>query len=55
MYNYAKTLLALKSDTRAVTAVEYAIIGAIMAAVVVAGFTALSGNLSTALASIKFS
>jgi Flp pilus assembly pilin Flp len=55
MYEMIKAMLiALKSDRRGVTAVEYAIIAAVMAGAVAAAFGGLSTHLSSAINGITF-
>jgi len=49
MYNYIKTWIALKSDARAVTALEYGLIAAVIAGVVVAGYSSLGTSTSSTL------
>ena len=54
MLDYAKTWLALRGltfakDNRGVTAMEYGLIAALMAVVIIAAFTTLSGGLSNAI------
>ena len=49
MLSYLKTWLALKTDRRAVTALEYGLIAAVMGAAVIAAFTTLGPNLTTAI------
>jgi len=53
MYEYIKTWLELKTDKRAVTALEYGIIAAVMVGVCLAGFNVLGGKLTTELTSIS--
>jgi pilus assembly protein Flp/PilA len=45
-------LAALTNDKRAVTALEYGMIAALIALVVIGGFTAIGTNLSSALGSL---
>jgi Flp pilus assembly pilin Flp len=53
MYELMRTsFLRLKRDNRGVTAVEYAVIAAVMAAALIGAFTAFSGGLSGAISSI---
>ena len=47
-----KALLALKSDNRAVTALEYGLIAAVLGAVIVTAFTGLGSKLSTAMTTV---
>ena len=54
MLTYAKTWLELKTDTRAVTALEYALIAGVIVATVVTGFGVFANNLSDALGAITF-
>ena len=46
MYEFLKTWIELKTDRRAVTALEYALIVLVVAAVMVVGATTLGTNLS---------
>jgi pilus assembly protein Flp/PilA len=48
------TLIALKSDKRGVTAVEYAIIAGVLVAAIGTAFTSLSTTLSTYFSTFKF-
>ncbi len=48
MLSYLKTWLALKTDRRAVTALEYGLIAAVMGALIVTAFTVLGTSLGTA-------
>jgi pilus assembly protein Flp/PilA len=43
---YYRNLMALKMDKRAVTAIEYALIAALIAVAIIAALTALGGNIS---------
>lgn len=52
MYEYLKTWLALKSDQRAVTALEYGLIAALIAAVIVAVLTTLGTNMNSMFTTI---
>jgi len=52
MIAYLKLLLALNSDRRGVTALEYALIAGVLATVLVTAFTALGGDLSAALTAL---
>jgi len=52
MIKHVKTWLALASDRRGVTALEYAMIAALVVGVIALGFTAFAGDLSTALTNI---
>jgi len=52
MIEYVKTWFALASDRRGVTALEYAMIAALVVGVIAAGFTAFAGDLSSALTSV---
>ena len=54
MLTYAKTWLELKTDRRAVTALEYALIAGVIVATVVTGFSVFANNLSAALGGITF-
>lgn len=46
MTEYLKTWLELKTDRRAVTALEYGVIAGVMAVVLVTAFETLGGSLS---------
>lgn len=50
--NYVRKLLKLNSDTRAVTALEYGMIAALIAVVVIGGFRTLGNSLSTTLTNV---
>jgi pilus assembly protein Flp/PilA len=56
MFNYLSTMIsslpALKNDTRAVTAVEYGIIAALVATVLVTAVGFLTGGLTATFTSI---
>lgn len=45
MYEYLKTWLELKTDKRAVTALEYGLIAALIAAVIIVALTTLGTNM----------
>jgi pilus assembly protein Flp/PilA len=45
--NYIRTALALKMDKRAVTAIEYALIAALIAVVIIGAVTTLGTNISS--------
>jgi len=47
MFTYLIALLALKTDRRAVTALEYGLIAALIAGVIIVAVTALGTNIST--------
>lgn len=47
MFDYIKTWLELKTDRRAVTALEYGLIASLIAVVIVAGVKLIGTNLST--------
>jgi pilus assembly protein Flp/PilA len=53
MIEYLKTWLTLKTDRRAVTALEYGVIAGVLAVVVVTAFTTLGGGLNTAFTNIS--
>ena len=53
MYEYIKTWLELKTDKRAVTALEYGLIAAAVVAVGLAGFSVVGTNLATKFTSVK--
>ncbi len=46
MYDYLVTMLKLKTDTRGVTAMEYGLIAALIAVVIIGAVTTLGTNLS---------
>lgn len=50
-----KQLKTLIADKRAVTALEYGMIAALIALVVIAGFTSLGGNISSMLSAVNAS
>lgn len=52
MFEYIKTWIELKSDRRAVTALEYALIAGVIVAVILVGFTTLANDLSNKFSSI---
>jgi Flp pilus assembly pilin Flp len=49
-----KSWIELRTDRRAVTALEYALIAGVIVATVVVGFQTLANNLSSKLALITF-
>ncbi len=53
MYAYIKTWLELKTDKRAVTALEYGLIAAAVVAVGLAGFSVVGTNLATKFTAVK--
>ena len=53
MVDYAKTWLGVTTDRRAVTALEYGLIAAVIAGVVVAGFTTLGTTVSGVLTTLQ--
>jgi pilus assembly protein Flp/PilA len=52
MIEYAKTWLELKTDRRAVTALEYALIAGVIVATILVGFQVLATDMSTKFNSI---
>ncbi len=46
LVNYIRTFLALKADKRAVTAIEYALIAALIAVVIIGAVTLLGSQIS---------
>jgi pilus assembly protein Flp/PilA len=52
MFNLAISWLAMKRDTRGVTALEYGLIAAVMGALIVTAFTTLGTNMGTAFSTI---
>jgi pilus assembly protein Flp/PilA len=53
MIEYLKTWLTLKTDRRAVTALEYGVIAGVLAVVVVTAFTTLGTGLNNAFTSVS--
>src|SRR5271168_125984 len=53
MIEYLKTWLELKTDRRAVTALEYGVIAGVLAVVVVTAFTTLGTGLNTAFTNVS--
>jgi pilus assembly protein Flp/PilA len=53
MYEYIKTWLELKTDRRAVTALEYGLIAAAVVAVGLAGFSVIGTNLAAKFTNVK--
>jgi len=47
LVNYIRTALALKTDKRAVTAIEYALIAALIAVVIIGAVSLLGNNISS--------
>jgi pilus assembly protein Flp/PilA len=47
MREYLKGYLALKADTKAVTALEYGLVAALIAVAIIAALTKLGGNLNS--------
>ena len=52
MFEYLSTWIELKTDRRGVTTLEYALIGSVIVAAIVAGFTPLANAVSTLFAPI---
>ena len=52
MFTLARTWLQMKRDTRAVTALEYGLIAAVMGALIVTAFTSLGTNMGAAFTTI---
>ena len=52
MIEYLKTWLALNSDRRAVTALEYALIAGVIVATILVGFNVLATDMSTKFTNI---
>ena len=52
MYEYLKTWIELKTDRRAVTALEYALIAGVIVATIVIGFTTLANDMSNKFSNI---
>jgi pilus assembly protein Flp/PilA len=53
MIEYLKAWLTLKTDRRAVTALEYGVIAGVLAVVVVTAFTTLGTGLNNAFTSVS--
>jgi pilus assembly protein Flp/PilA len=52
LVNYIRTALALKTDKRAVTAIEYALIAALIAVVIIGAVSALGSGVSKTFNSV---
>ena len=52
MFEYIKTWLELKTDRRAVTALEYALIAGVIVATIMVGFNVLASDLSSKFSTI---
>ncbi len=52
MYAFLKTWMPLKSDRRAVTALEYGLIAALIAGVIITAVSNLGGYISTTFSTI---
>ena len=52
MIEYIKTWIELKTDRRAVTALEYALIAGVIVATILVGFKVLAGDMSAKFNSI---
>jgi pilus assembly protein Flp/PilA len=55
MIDFLRMWLALRSDRRGVTAIEYGLIAALIAAVIVTVLTAIGGDLTTVFTTIDTS
>ncbi len=53
MYEYIKAWLELKADRRAVTALEYGLIAALIAVVIITGVTTLGTSLNGTFAKVS--
>ena len=53
MFDYARTWLALRSDKRGVTAMEYGLIAALIAVVIIVSVTAVGMHLQTVFNGIE--
>jgi pilus assembly protein Flp/PilA len=53
MFEYARTWLALRTDERGVTAMEYGLIAALIAVVIIGGVTAVGTQLSAVFQAIS--
>jgi pilus assembly protein Flp/PilA len=52
LLDYVRTLLALKMDKRAVTAMEYGLIAAMVAVVIIVALSSIGTNLKTTFNSV---
>jgi Flp pilus assembly pilin Flp len=52
MYEYLKTWIELKTDRRAVTALEYALIAGVIVATILVGFNVLANDMSNKFSNI---
>lgn len=52
LVDYVRTLLALKMDKRAVTAMEYGLIAAMVAVVIIVALSSIGTNLKTTFNSV---
>ena len=52
MFEYLKTWIELKSDRRAVTALEYALIAGVIVATILVGFQVLANDMSNSFRNI---
>jgi pilus assembly protein Flp/PilA len=55
MYSFIKTWLALNSDKRAVTALEYGLIAAVIAGVTATAFSGIGTHLNSVLGTVNTS
>jgi Flp pilus assembly pilin Flp len=55
MYEYVKTWLEIKTDKRAVTALEYGLIAGVLVVTVLVGFNTLGSGMLTKFTNIKTS
>ena len=55
MFDYARTWLALRADKRGVTAMEYGLIAALIAVVIIVSVTAVGTSLQAVFTSISSS
>ena len=53
MYNFIKTLVALNNDKRAVTALEYGMVAALIAVASATAFSGVATKLGTVLTSVQ--
>jgi pilus assembly protein Flp/PilA len=49
---YLRTILALKLDKRAVTAIEYGLVAALVAVVIITAVSKMGGNMSTTFSKV---
>jgi pilus assembly protein Flp/PilA len=55
MFDYLTTWMCLKTDRRAVTALEYGLIASLIAVAIIGGVTLVGGSLKTTFSSVSSS